>query len=661
MRISLSRRFIFYIGGILLAGISAFHHMEKRSHSVLIEEMGAGEARKLSAAVFDQLHTSMKLGGGNDENAAVLERFRRIPGIEEIRVIQTTDAANGISSAVEGGPGRDADGELLDELDRLALAGTASDRIGISAEGHRLARHVMPVLVTGECVSCHANWQAGTVVGAVSVSVSLRDHERVIVSHRDDIMIWSAAIFLTGTLAVFALVRRRLLIPLTKLREGAEAISNGRLDFRSGLKTGDEMEQVAEAFDRMAGTLIKATADLRDLGEKYSKLVNTAADTIVLRDLEAGKYTDANPAASALLGYSKEELLGMAPQDLFQPGDLRLYLGSDRAGADGGRGPLKELLVTRKDGALVPVEVAASLLELNERQYIQEIWRDISKRKSLEETIKRHVLELEETVRRRTSELDRSLEELKDAYARLKSSEQKFIQSAKLISLGEMGAGIAHELNSPLAGILSITEVLMKRTGKDDPKYFLLEKIRDAAVRSKYIIMDVLTYSRPSRADYAPMYLNEAIRATLTIFISEIKTRSIEIIEDFDPTLPKVFGNKGQVMEVVLNVLKNARDAIGGKGSIFISTRRFEADGKAYSLAEFRDTGPGVPGEIKDKVFDPFFTTKEKGGGNNIGLGLSISQSILKEHGGRIEVNNHPSGGAVFRVYLPVFVEKTAG
>ena len=170
--------------------------------------------------------------------------------------------------------------------------------------------------------------------------------------------------------------------------------------------------------------------------------------------------------------------------------------------------------------------------------------------------------------------------------------------------------------------------------------------------------MDVLTYSRPTKAGFAPMFLNESIRATLTIFTSEIKARSIEIIEAFDPELPKVFGNKGQVMEVVLNLLKNARDAMGGSGRIFISTRTAAEEGRQYGVAEFRDIVPGVPEEIMDKIFDPFFTTKEKGGGHNIGLGLSISQSIIKEHGGRIETENHPSGGAIFRIYLPVYREE---
>ncbi|HXI10758.1 MAG TPA: ATP-binding protein, partial [Thermodesulfobacteriota bacterium] len=217
------------------------------------------------------------------------------------------------------------------------------------------------------------------------------------------------------------------------------------------------------------------------------------------------------------------------------------------------------------------------------------------------------------------------------------------------------GAGIAHELNSPLAGILSLTEVLLGRTGKDDRNYFLLEKIKDAAVRSKYIIIDMMTYARPARGKFEPMWLNESIRATLCLFMSEIKSSSIRIVEKFDPELPKVYGNQGRVMEVILNIIKNARDAIGGSGEIYISTKTATEDGVEFSVAEIRDTGPGIPPGVMDKIFDPFFTTKEKGGGVNIGLGLSLSQSIIKEHGGKIEVENVPGGGASFKVFLPVY------
>ncbi|OGP15210.1 MAG: hypothetical protein A2054_05790 [Deltaproteobacteria bacterium GWA2_55_10] len=648
MRINLSRRFTLSIGGILIIGLLAFLVADRRSSDTLIEEMALGEARKLSAAVLDQLHTSMRLGGGRAENRAVIERMKGIAGIEEIRVMH--------GDAVDAQYGMEHDEMPQDPLDRLALKGTASAGIERSDKGYRVARHVMPVFLTEDCRSCHVG-KAGSVPGAISISVSLKDYEAIISTHNRRFVVWGGGILLAILLAVLLLVHRRFLYPLDKLREGAEALSEGRLDYRLALKTGDETQAVADAFDRMADSLHKATSSMKDVSEKYSRLVNTAADAILLRDLETRKFIEANPAASALLGYSREELLEMSPADLYAPEVLEEYRKAVTRWISVGKGYLHGLMVRRKDGSIVPVELAASILELEGRKYIQEIWRDVSERKGFEEKINTHVQELEETVKKRTAELNRSLRELVEAYGRLKISEQKLIQSAKLVSLGEMGAGIAHELNSPLAGILSITEVLMGRMSKEDPNYRLLDKIRDAAVRSKYIILDVLTYSRPTKAGFAPMFLNEAIRATLTIFTSEIKARSIEIIEDFDPELPKVFGNKGQVMEVVLNILKNGRDAMGGSGRVFISTRAVTEEKDRYSVAEFRDIGPGIADDVRDKIFDPFFTTKEKGGGHNIGLGLSISQSIIKEHGGRIEAENHPSGGAVFRIYLPVYKE----
>src|SRR3990170_4530301 len=523
MRINLSRRFTLSIGGILIIGLLAFLVADRRSSDTLIEEMALGEARKLSAAVLDQLHTSMRLGGGRAENRAVIERMKGIAGIEEIWVMH--------GDAVDAQYGMEHDEMPQDPLDRLALKGTASAGIERSDKGYRVARHVMPVFLTEDCRSCHVG-KAGSVPGAISISVSLKDYEAIISTHNRRFVVWGGGILLAILLAVLLLVHRRFLYPLDKLREGAEALSEGRLDYRLALKTGDETQAVADAFDRMADSLHKATSSMKDVSEKYSRLVNTAADAILLRDLETRKFIEANPAASALLGYSREELLEMSPADLYAPEVLEEYRKAVTRWISVGKGYLHGLMVRRKDGSIVPVELAASILELEGRKYIQEIWRDVSERKGFEEKINTHVQELEETVKKRTAELNRSL-----------------------------------------AGILSITEVLMGRMSKEDPNYRLLDKIRDAAVRSKYIILDVLTYSRPTKAGFAPMFLNEAIRATLTIFTSEIKARSIEIIEDFDPELPKVFGNKGQVMEVVLNILKNGRDAMGGSGRVFISTR----------------------------------------------------------------------------------------
>lgn len=649
MRINLTKRFTLYIGTILIAGLLALMYVDRWSSSTLLEEVALGEAGKLSAAIFEQLHISMRLGGGRAENKAIIERYRQLPGIEDLRVMH--------GEAIDRQYGVELDEGPVDEIDRMALAGKGSTGIYEVEKGYMVARSVRPVFAERGCLSCHRA-REGEVLGAVSVAVSLyvslKGYEEIIASHNLEFLLLGGGILLAISLAVLALVHRRMLAPLARLKEAAESLSEGRLDFRVGIKTGDELELVGEAFDRMADTLLRSTSEIRDLSEKYSKLVNAATDVIVLIDLDTMKYVEANPAASRLLGYSREELLGLSPESLYEAPAIADYREAVSRWTAEGKGYLHEALVRRKDGSTVPVEVAASVLELKDRKCVQEIWRDISERKGFEETIRRHVQELEGTVQKRTSELDRSLRDLVEAYGRLQLSEQRLIQSAKLVSLGEMGAGIAHELNSPLAGILSITEVLMSRLGKENPSYFLLDKIKDAAVRSKYIILDMLTYSRPSKAGFAPMFLNEAVRGTLTIFTSEIKTRAIEIVEQFDRELPQVLGNKGQIMEVILNILKNARDAIGGSGSIFIKTLVTEDNGNRYSTAEFRDTGPGVPPDIRDKIFDPFFTTKEKGGGHNIGLGLSISQSIIKEHGGKISVEEHPCGGAVFRISLPV-------
>ncbi len=625
-----------------MMGISAIIYHDIASNSRLLREIGVNEAERLSGAIFDQLYTSMRLGGGRDENRSIIERFKKVEGIEEVRIIH--------GHPLDKQFGIEEDELPKDELDRAALTGRPASAIHDEG-GYRVARFVKPLFVKEECRKCHIA-AVGEVNGAISVTISLKKYESLIAGHTRNFFFWGGGILALTSLSVLILVHKRLLLPLESLKKGAEALAGGDLDYRVGISSGDEFEELGRAFDTMAESLSEASKGLKELNDKHSKLVEMAADAIFIKDPETKRFMEANPAATVLTGYSREELLSISPEAIYPPDKLREYSEAFRRWLFDGRGYLHNEAVIKKDGSIAPVEIAASVLELNGRKYIQEIWRDLSERKWFEDTIKRQVEDLERTVKERTAKLDKSLSELEVAYTKLKGSEQRLIQSAKLISLGEMGAGIAHELNSPLAGILSITEVLLGRLPKEDPNYFLLEKIKNATVRSKYIILDMLTYSRPFREGYGPMFLNESIRATLTLFTSEIKTSSLEIVEDFDPNLPKVFGNKGQVMEVMLNIIKNARDAMKGSGRIYISTRVAEEGDLA--VAEIRDTGSGIPDEVRDKIFDPFFTTKEKGGGMNIGLGLSISQSIIKEHGGRIEAENAKEGGAVFRVYLPL-------
>ena len=443
MRLKLSKSFIFLIGSVLLAGISALLYFDYRTNSILLEEVGLGQAAKLANAISDQLHTSMRLGGGRHENRAIIERFKNIDGIEDIRIIH--------GPSVDRQYGVELDEVPTDALDMKALEGAPASSVARSQNGYMVARNVMPSFFEKSCLGCHVG-RPGDVAGAVSVSVSMKEYERIVAGHSVKFFIGGGGILIVTSLVVLMLVHRRLLEPLEKLRDGALELARGRFEHRVGIRSGDEFEELGDAFDSMAASLSAASEDLSELGGKYSRLVDMAADAILLRDIETGLYAESNQAASVLSGYTRDELMKMCPADLFPLSKLSEYNQAVLRWVHDEKGFLHDAMVIKKEGFLVPVEISASLIEIKGRKFIQEIWRDVSERKGLEETIRRQIGVLEETVRVRTSELNSSLKELEEAYRRLKSSEQKLIQSAKLISLGEMGAGIAHELNSPLAG-----------------------------------------------------------------------------------------------------------------------------------------------------------------------------------------------------------------
>ncbi|MBI4948757.1 MAG: PAS domain S-box protein [Deltaproteobacteria bacterium] len=651
MRLKLTNRFAIYIGGILLAGILSLIVYDIYSSSVLLRDIGRNEAGEFLNTVSDELFTAMLSGKGRAGNLAVIDRFKKLPGVDDLRIIHgpSLDKQYGIE-----------EGEIpVDAMDRKALEGTPA--FGLEyRDGHKAARLVMPITMKEDCTGCHIS-HPGQVNGALSASISLGKFEGVIAGHTRKFIYWGGGILALTSIAALVLTRKRLLEPLDKLKEAALAIAAGDLGFRVGLKTGDEIEELGMAFDEMAESLSEATERLKYLNERHSRLVQSAADAIVLKDIGTKMIVEANPAAAVLTGYPVEELLDLPSERLYQPGRQEEYRAVFKRWVHDGKGYLHGGAIIKKDGFEVPIEIAASVLTLDGRPMMQEIWRDLTERKGFEDTIRRQVAELEGTVKERTLELNNSLKELGEAYGKLKESEQKLIESAKLVSLGEMGAGIAHELNSPIAGILSITEALIKRTAEDHPNRHLLMKVREAAVRSKYIIMDMLTYARPAKGAFAPMYLNETVKATLALFASEINVGAITIVADYDPALPEVFGNQGQMMQVILNIIKNARDAAGPGGTIFISTKTVRDGYGEFSAVEVRDTGPGIRDDVRDRIFDPFFTTKEKGGGLNIGLGLSIARSVVIEHGGRIEAFNGEGGGAVFRIHIPAYKKGLTG
>ena len=227
--------------------------------------------------------------------------------------------------------------------------------------------------------------------------------------------------------------------------------------------------------------------------------------------------------------------------------------------------------------------------------------------------------------------------------------EEQLQQREKLSSIGLLAAGVAHEVNTPLTGVSSYTQMLLGMLNENDPKHALLQKVRTQAERATNIVNNLLNFSRTGSAtEFADLNVARVLDDTLQLLEPQLRRSQIEIVRSYDKDAPEVYGNAGKLQQVFTNLILNARDAIPDGGRITLSTGTAE-DGSL--VAEIDDTGIGIAPENVAKIYDPFFTTK--GVGQGTGLGLAVSYGIVQEHAGRITVESTPGHGTTFRITLP--------
>ena len=225
--------------------------------------------------------------------------------------------------------------------------------------------------------------------------------------------------------------------------------------------------------------------------------------------------------------------------------------------------------------------------------------------------------------------------------------EEQMLRQERLAALGLLAAGVAHEVNTPLTGISSWTQMLLEETPEGDARREALEKIEAQSRRASDIANSLLNMARPERTPFARLSLNDAVSEVVRLFEPQVRGRGIELETRLAPVLPDIEGHRGKLQQVLLNMLLNARDAVGGSGRIVIST--YARDGRVG--VEVWDDGVGIAEEDLPRVFDPFFTTK--GRANGTGLGLSISYGIVREHDGEMLVDSVPGEFTRFRVEIP--------
>lgn len=225
--------------------------------------------------------------------------------------------------------------------------------------------------------------------------------------------------------------------------------------------------------------------------------------------------------------------------------------------------------------------------------------------------------------------------------------EEQMTQTEKLTSLGLLAAGVAHEVNTPLAVISNYIQMLAKQMPEDDPRHAIIEKIIKQTFRASEIANQLLNFSRTGPGELADVDLNRVVEETLSLVAHPLKTSQIQVVKQLTAGIPAVRGSANKLQQVFLNLFLNARDAMPSGGMLEIRTGAHNGSVEI----EIVDTGNGIPLEHIHKIFDPFFTTKTVGRGT--GLGLSVSYGIIKEHAGKIDVRSTPGRGTAFHVEFP--------
>lgn len=400
------------------------------------------------------------------------------------------------------------------------------------------------------------------------------------------------------------LVVRGILRPVSQLISGTERIARGDYGSQIQVSRADEVGQLAGAFNRMSQVLAETTVSKKFMHGVFSNMT----EPLFVIGVD-GKIQVCNEAALALIGYDRSELIGQPLLTFVVPEE-----------GTPARDPMDivknaEATLGTKQGSRVDVLYSTSQLKDAEgkSQGVILVARDMTERKTMETIIRR---------------------------------------SEKMSAVGQLAAGVAHEINNPLGVILGYAQALTRRLASpEDPSAVPLKSIEKEALRCKGLVQDLLTFSRVSKVEKEPSDLNKIVTAALSLVSAQARMGQVTVESHLTDGLPLFLGNPNQIQQIIINLATNAIDAMQNNGTLTIATN-LQTDGPlTWVCLRVRDTGSGIPPDLLSKIFEPFFTTKPVGKGT--GLGLSLVHEIIGKHSGTINVESRP-GSTEFTVKFPV-------
>ncbi|MBF0452983.1 MAG: PAS domain S-box protein [Candidatus Magnetomorum sp.] len=475
------------------------------------------------------------------------------------------------------------------------------------------------------------------------IEVQEKVHNRIKADHHKTLNLMNNIRFMmmAGVLIgiLFAIVgavimSRALMTPIAQLVAATHRLAKGDLSYRIETISGDEIGQLGKALNQMAENLQNITVSRDTLSETQHFIRNifdTMTESIVVTN-EMGDIHEINRSTMRLSGYAAIELLDHPMSMLFDENDIFMTRSwIDHLVSQGGEYNSERVLHS-KSGERIPVLFSAAIMYKKKQiQGIVCVSLDIRQRKKAEE-------------------------KLRQAYDQLKKTQAQLVQTAKLSSIGELAAGVAHELNQPLMVIRTGVQMIIQSIKKDRFDSDMLIDNMDIFDRNTKRMMNIInhlrTFSRQSHTEFCGVDIHQVIEDACLMISEQLRLKNITLKKVFDSNLPQVKGDANQLEQVFLNLITNARDAIMDKntaGQIEIKTEC--SNSEKMVIIFIQDTGGGISSEYVNRIFDPFYTTKDVGKGT--GLGLSISYGIIQDHHGDIFVSKTGKEGTTFAICLP--------
>ncbi|MBI5117231.1 PAS domain-containing protein [Candidatus Poribacteria bacterium] len=486
----------------------------------------------------------------------------------------------------------------------------------VAVNGRRVFRSVLPIANKPACHSCHSPAEKvnGMLIADFSMELFDREMRAGLLS-----MIAAIAVTISGlTGFIWMLMASQIIRRLDRFLEGVRLLSTGDLSGQIAVEGRDEISDLERAFNSMASNLQASMAEVKFARDSLANLINSITDEIIVIDRDF-RIVTANHAALSRLGKRQEEILGRFCHDV--------CYNLPEPCSD----PERDCPVRATFSSGVSYSTSRAVAVNGENRYLEQYVSP---------------------VRNETGEIIQVVKISRDVTRRRKLEEQ-LVQSERLISLGQLAAGVAHQVNNPIGIIVNRIDCL-KRESKTAqlPESFQadLDVMVNCAWRVSEIIRNLLTFSRETPLIVESVDVNRAIKTSLDLIQMQAVNHEITFEALLGDGLPFVRGDVNKLEQCFVNIINNAVDAIPSRGRVTVESSLCD-EGRAVSV-RISDTGVGIAPEHMEKIFDPFFTTK--GVGKGTGLGLSISYGIVKDHGGRLDVESVPGEGTTFTITLPI-------